>query len=355
MSNRLRLMAGIFGLAAVLALGCSKQSADATTEAKASTSHSTQEAPAPSDEAAAQLAQDDQAPADVSEASAAYSAMIDEVQNMQRNSSGTQQSMMELVGKMESMFKDFIKKYPGSVEAKDAKFQLGLIYSTLQRAQDAIIYLQDYIETSEGENPDKVGYAHFYLAEAFKGADRFDEAKIHYDTFLKDYPGANPQAIAQARMSLEDLEALRKLAVGADPIPFRVTGTEGQVIDLSEYKGKVVLLDFWATWCGPCRMTIPSLVETYKKYNDKGFEVIGISLDQNRTAFDRYIKQNGMTWDHYFDGRGWSNELAMKYKVRGIPAAFLIDREGKIRFRLTTATQSKALEKEIEALMKETS
>ncbi len=78
---------------------------------------------------------------------------------------------------------------------------------------------------------------------------------------------------------------------------------------------------------------MPHVAQLHKKYKGRGFEIIGVSLDQNRTAFDRYIKANDMVWPQHFDGRGWNNEIAMKYKIRSIPATFLIDRKGKIRYR----------------------
>ena len=104
----------------------------------------------------------------------------------------------------------------------------------------------------------------------------------------------------------------------------------GKPLSIANYKGKVVMIDFWATWCGPCRGEIPNVVATYQKYHDKGFEIIGVSLDSDKEKLLSFIKENNMTWQQYFDGQGWSNKLAVKYGIESIPMTFLLDGSGKI-------------------------
>jgi thiol-disulfide isomerase/thioredoxin len=105
----------------------------------------------------------------------------------------------------------------------------------------------------------------------------------------------------------------------------------GNPISVANYKGKVVLVDFWATWCGPCRGELPNVIATYKKYHDQGFEIIGVSLDSDRDKLDAFLKQqDGMTWPEFFDGQGWKNKLAVKYGVESIPFSVLVGPDGKI-------------------------
>ena len=91
-----------------------------------------------------------------------------------------------------------------------------------------------------------------------------------------------------------------------------------------------MLLDFWATWCGPCVQELPNVVKTYDKYHSQGFEVIGISLDRDRQKLAGFTKEKKMPWPQYFDGLVWENKLAVKYGINGIPATFLLDGQGKI-------------------------
>lgn len=105
---------------------------------------------------------------------------------------------------------------------------------------------------------------------------------------------------------------------------------EGKPISLTDYRGKVLLLDFWAVWCGPCIGEMPNVKEVYEKYHDKGFDVIGISLDTDEAELREFIKNNQLPWRQIFDGEEWSGPLAGKYGVRSIPAPFLLDREGKV-------------------------
>lgn len=101
-------------------------------------------------------------------------------------------------------------------------------------------------------------------------------------------------------------------------------------ISLADYRGKIVLLDFWAVWCGPCVGEMPNVKAVYEKYHDRGFEIIGISLDSDEAVLREFIKENQLPWRQIFDGEGWKGALVQKYGVRGIPAPFLLDRKGKV-------------------------
>lgn len=125
-------------------------------------------------------------------------------------------------------------------------------------------------------------------------------------------------------------EADALTAVGKVFAPFKETATDDTVIDLEAYRGKVVLVDFWATWCGPCVDELPNVLAAYKAHHADGFEVIGISLDKDGAKLAAFTQQQGMSWPQIFDGQGWQNKLAQAYGIRSIPATFLLDREGKI-------------------------
>ncbi|MGZ3901382.1 MAG: TlpA family protein disulfide reductase, partial [Bacteroidia bacterium] len=98
----------------------------------------------------------------------------------------------------------------------------------------------------------------------------------------------------------------------------------------SSFKGKVVLIDFWASWCGPCRREMPNVVKAYSKYKDKGFEIYGVSLDQDKDRWIEAIKKDGITWPQVSDLKYWECEAAKIYGVQGIPFTVLLDKEGKI-------------------------
>jgi thiol-disulfide isomerase/thioredoxin len=111
-----------------------------------------------------------------------------------------------------------------------------------------------------------------------------------------------------------------------------VKDLDGKPLSIANYKNKIVMIDFWATWCPPCRGEIPNIVKTYQKYHDKGFEIIGISLDKDgdKDKLISFTKENKMPWRQYFDGKGWQNEMAVQYGIQSIPTAFLLDGKGNI-------------------------
>ncbi|MBY0481998.1 MAG: AhpC/TSA family protein [Chitinophagaceae bacterium] len=119
-------------------------------------------------------------------------------------------------------------------------------------------------------------------------------------------------------------------AVGSMALDFTQKDTNGKPVSLSSFKGKYVLVDFWASWCGPCRQENPNVVNVYNKYKDKNFTVLGISLDQDRSRWLQAIRADNLTWTHLSDLQYWNNEVALLYKIHQIPSNMLIDPTGKI-------------------------
>ena len=153
------------------------------------------------------------------------------------------------------------------------------------------------------------------------GSAKPEKAKALLKQIAENGP---PREAAAAKGQLTKMEALGK------PVDISFKSLDGRVVDINKLKGKVVLIDFWATWCGPCVAELPNVKKTYAKFHEKGFEIIGISLDQSRDKLSKFVEKEKMPWPQHFDGQGWKNEYAVKYGIQGIPAMWLIDKKGNL-------------------------
>ena len=141
---------------------------------------------------------------------------------------------------------------------------------------------------------------------------------------------------------------MKVTAIGQMAPEIALPNTDGQVVKLSSLRGKYVLIDFWAKWCGPCRRENPNVVKAYHRFKSKGFEVYGVSLDKNKEDWLKAIKEDGLVWTHVSDLKYFDNQAARDYNVSGIPLSILLDKEGRI---IAKNLRGPALEKKLEEVL----
>jgi thiol-disulfide isomerase/thioredoxin len=154
----------------------------------------------------------------------------------------------------------------------------------------------------------------------------------------------------QVKQFVANLQRLQGVNEGAMAPEINLATPEGPNLALSSLRGKYVLIDFWASWCGPCRRENPNVVKTYATYNDKGFEIYGVSLDQDREAWLKAIEKDQLVWKHVSDLKYWSSAGAQAYQVNSIPQTFLLDKEGRI---LAKGLRGAALDQYLAQLFKD--
>jgi thiol-disulfide isomerase/thioredoxin len=173
--------------------------------------------------------------------------------------------------------------------------------------------------------------ARLYLLDAHIYADGLNKpgkAEAIWSQVLRDFPGTT--AAQGAALLLTTSDAPEGLEIGQRFPNFSVEDYVGQPLSVRSYLGEVTLIDFWATWCVPCREELPSVRLTYAQFRRQGFDIIGVSLDDDRNLLVDFLQAAKMPWREYFDGQGWKNDLAVRYGIKAIPANYLLDRRGVI-------------------------
>jgi len=231
----------------------------------------------------------------------------------------------------------FANKYFAQADLKSSAFEdmplmfdvfnkYGTILTKVRGLSEA--KLRDILNNTLNKVPEKSGARKMALGgviSALKGANNplfIPFANTYLEQFCKDSKGCNNLK--------KQIKAAESFIVGGEAPDFTMNNLAGEPVNLSDFKGKVVLIDFWASWCGPCRKDNPHVVKLYNKYKGDGFEILGVSLDKTQNSWEQAVVKDKLTWTQVSDLKGWKNEVAQLYSVKSIPHTVLLDKEGKL-------------------------
>ncbi|GAB3920111.1 TlpA disulfide reductase family protein [Mucilaginibacter myungsuensis] len=174
-------------------------------------------------------------------------------------------------------------------------------------------------------NENKTSLAAFYAATSLNPT-RYEKELVTYADDIKDEFKTNKGV----QSFIKQMELIKPISVGHKAPDFEIPGLNNKPLKLSDYKGKYVLIDFWASWCAPCRAEMPNVVKQYNKFKSKGLEVIGVSLDKEKAPWEASVKTMNMTWPQGSELLEWEGPTSRAYMVQAIPANFLLDPQGNI-------------------------
>ena len=213
------------------------------------------------------------------------------------------------------IYQQLVNDYPEAAYIAPALLEMGLAYDKLDQHDKADAAYRQLVEHPK--------YGSRSFAKIAKELLALEKEKR-----TGEIPSSDPNR-SQVALNPDAIGA--DALVGKKAVDFHLKDLDGNDLSLEKYRGKVILLDFWAVWCGPCVAEMPNVKRVHEKYKDQNFQIIGISLDKSRENLVAYLEKQGITWPQFFDGNGWRNQVAELYGINSIPRAYLIDGEGVIR------------------------
>lgn len=347
MTTGRRLLLGATGAVVGALLGCSIWFGTARTLLARSRTPlaATPSATAPAADSAAPVSPRSEAvdppsePESPSPAEEAFQALSARLQSRLKGSDDRREAARETIAPLQA----FIRKYPDAAASDKAYLSLGNMQLAVGESAAAIAAFQHV--ASQPRDAKLQPIATLMMAQAQAQAGQIAEARTALKKLVETTEGSPVQQAA--------VEALARLSVapGQRPPAFLMKDLNGHSQSPDLYKGKVLLIDFWATWCGPCQEEIPNLKRLYQKYHDHGFAILGISLDSQLAPLKEFLREQSIPWPQLCDRRGAKGELARRMGVLSIPTMILVDREGVIR---SINARGPALEKAIQELIEQT-
>ena len=250
------------------------------------------------------------------------SVHADSLFNPEVKGSAVHDEFTEYNGQIEAIFKKTESLYPAYREASQAGDQdkmSGLAEQIETIYEEAEVFQAEFLDknTSSYIAPYVVQSLHYG-----KEADEIEELLAKLDPIL--------HASSLVGTMTRRVEVLKSVAIGKMAPDFTQHDPDGNPIQLSSLRGNYLLIDFWASWCGPCRRENPNIVSAWEKFHDKGFDILGVSLDNSRERWLKAIEDDKLTWTHVSDLKYWSNEAAALYGISSIPGSLLLDPQGII-------------------------
>lgn len=273
---------------------------------------------------------------------AAYTAVIDPASPMDNKIEGTKNqtvinNFIVLNKELQKGRIEIQQEYMAANQAKDSEKMAALeskmeklIGSTEAKEEDLL-----------KENPDT--YATAFLLLTKMGQLEYEQINALYDPLSPEIKATRPGKEIAAYMA-----RLAPTAVGQVAPDFTLETPDGKPLSMHSVKGKIKILDFWASWCGPCRSENPNVVELYKKYSPKGLEIVGVSLDENKDQWQQAIKDDKLTWKHMSDLKGWESAVVQQYGISAIPHTVILDENNVI---IAKNLRGKKLEQKIAELL----
>lgn len=232
------------------------------------------------------------------------------------------------------------KEFTEASTAKNTAKVEELQYEYMKVLSKAHVLISDILK----DQPASLGVINLLQQNNILDRDKyFDVYLITADKLKKEWPDYD---LAKEFISMVD--KMKSTAIGQTTPEIELPNPEGQVVKLSSLRGKYVLVDFWAKWCGPCRRENPNVVKAYNKFKDKGFEVYGVSLDRNKEDWVQAIQEDGLTWTQVSDLKYFESKAAADYNISAIPFSILVDPQGKI---IAKNLRGAALDKKLEEVL----